>query len=886
MKLRNLFGLALALFCCLLLCRTADAQPDYAPAIWNPAYSGHWYTTGNSHSFCVIHDMEGYYLTTISYMQQSGTQVSIHYCVNSLVNGSDGTHSENNPNDHPAGEISQLVREQYWAWHVLCWNRYTFGTEHEGFVSSPVWYSEAMYQASAGLQRHLCDVWGIPKDRNHIIGHNEWQNPAWTSWMAANWPSIDTTCNTHTDPGQYWDWNHFMTLIVNTPSAPTNLVLTPLATDQIKLTWADTATNEAGFKIERATSGSGPWTQIITTPANVAVYTNSGLTASTVYFYRVRAYNLNGDSAYSDVRSATTGNTAPVLAAIGNKTVTETSPLTFTASATDAGLGASVSVTDFESYAAGTANVLFQYPGLSGTTGSFLDSTATNFSVVTASFPAGHASSRVLRASWTFTNGPANAWLRLTTSGATGVPNPVIDFRQWLRFDIYSDRTLRLGVGCRETTNAAGTPIGSNAGSSSAPIEWVGVTNVSSGKPLPTRTITQGSWQTVYVDLAHEPVTGFTGNGILATASGLGALEHLALVPTNSTGGACNVYLDNVSVVYSNVLTFALDPGAPAGAGIDPRTGVFTWTPTEAQGPGVYDVTIRVTDNGSPALSDFETFSIVVNESNRPPLLAAIPNKTVTEGNSLSFIAAATDPDIPINPLAFSLDPGAPLGATIDPGSGLFSWTPAEEQGPGTYSITIRVTDDNADAVNTNSLSVATNFTVTVNESNLPPTLSPIADQTIQAGALLTVTNSASDPDLPLNALTFSLDPGFPPGASIDPVTGTLTWPPASGQAGSGYPFTVRVTDDGSPPLFATRSFVATVSPNALVALIFLSSNNVVIQWNAITGKTYRVQYKPSAGDTNDWNSLGDDIIAAGSTASTSDSVGTQARCYRVVQVE
>src|SRR5206468_2849392 len=162
----------------------------------------------------------------------------------------------------------------------------------------------------------------------------------------------------------------------------------------------------------------------------------------------------------------------------------ESAPLTFTATASDAGLGASVSVTDFESYAAGTEDVLFRYPGLSGTTGAFLDSTATNYSVVTASFPAGHASSRVLRASWTFTNGPANSWLRLTTSSAIGVPNPVIDFRQWLRFDIYTDRTLRLGVGCRETTNAAGTPIGSNAGSSSAPIEWVGVTNVSSGKPL------------------------------------------------------------------------------------------------------------------------------------------------------------------------------------------------------------------------------------------------------------------------------------------------------------------------------------------------------------------------------------------------------------------
>src|SRR2546430_701273 len=60
----------------------AQAQPDYGPAIWNPAYPGHWYTTGYAHAFCVIHDMEGYYLSTISYFQRSTTQASIHYAVN------------------------------------------------------------------------------------------------------------------------------------------------------------------------------------------------------------------------------------------------------------------------------------------------------------------------------------------------------------------------------------------------------------------------------------------------------------------------------------------------------------------------------------------------------------------------------------------------------------------------------------------------------------------------------------------------------------------------------------------------------------------------------------------------------------------------------------
>ena len=45
-------------------------QPDYPLATWNQAYPNHWYTSGSSHSFCVIHDMEGYYEAVISYFQQ------------------------------------------------------------------------------------------------------------------------------------------------------------------------------------------------------------------------------------------------------------------------------------------------------------------------------------------------------------------------------------------------------------------------------------------------------------------------------------------------------------------------------------------------------------------------------------------------------------------------------------------------------------------------------------------------------------------------------------------------------------------------------------------------------------------------------------------------
>ena len=75
-------------------------------------------------------------------------------------------------------------------------------------------------------------------------------------------------------------------------------------------------------------------------------------------------------------------------------------------------------------------------------------------------------------------------------------------------------------------------------------------------------------------------------------------------------------------------------------------------------------------------------------------MLAAIGDKTVDEGALLSFTATATDADLPANTLTFSLDAGAPAGASIDPATGLFTWTPSEAQGPGVYPVTVRVTDN------------------------------------------------------------------------------------------------------------------------------------------------------------------------------------------------
>ena len=99
------------------------------------------------------------------------------------------------------------------------------------------------------------------------------------------------------------------------PAAPTGLTASAVSSSQINLAWTDNATNENGFKIERCTgAGCSNFAQIATVGANVTSYSNTGLTASTSYSYRVRAYNAAGDSDYSNTASAVT-QAAPALPA-------------------------------------------------------------------------------------------------------------------------------------------------------------------------------------------------------------------------------------------------------------------------------------------------------------------------------------------------------------------------------------------------------------------------------------------------------------------------------------------------------------------------------------------------------------------------------------------
>ncbi len=114
------------------------------------------------------------------------------------------------------------------------------------------------------------------------------------------------------------------------PAAPSNASAATISASQINITWTDNSSNETGFALERAASSAGPYTQIAALGANVTSYSNTGLTASTTYYYRVKANNSVGSSAYSNVTSATTSLVAPAAPSSAAATVASTSQINLT----------------------------------------------------------------------------------------------------------------------------------------------------------------------------------------------------------------------------------------------------------------------------------------------------------------------------------------------------------------------------------------------------------------------------------------------------------------------------------------------------------------------------------------------------------------------------
>ena len=250
-------------------------------------------------------------------------------------------------------------------------------------------------------------------------------------------------------------------------------------------------------------------------------------------------------------------------------------------------------------------------------------------------------------------------------------------------------------------------------------------------------------------------------------------------------------------------LTYALGSNPPAGATIDPTTGLMTFTPGSAQATGPVSIPFIVSDNSTPPLTATGTVTVDVGTAGtvRPPVLTQpTGGTTVLVGSTWYFNVGtyASDPNSPALTLTYSLGSGAASGATINATTGEITWATSPTQALAAYSFPVTVTD-----TSTPALTASETYTVDVVPSYFtePPTLSLLPSQEVDIGSTLqfNVATYASDPNSPPLPLTYSLGTGAPTGASINPTTGLLTWTPSSNQATGPITIPVTVSDYLTP---------------------------------------------------------------------------------------
>jgi hypothetical protein len=157
------------------------------------------------------------------------------------------------------------------------------------------------------------------------------------------------------------------------------------------------------------------------------------------------------------------------------------------------------------------------------------------------------------------------------------------------------------------------------------------------------------------------------------------------------------------------ILTYSTS-GLPPGATFTPATRTFDWTPGFTQA-GTYPGVTFTVDDGQGG-SDSEAITITVTNTNRPPVLAVVGDRATSEAGLLAFQVSALDPDV--DPLIYSAS-GLPPGASFNPGTATFSWTPGYTQAGTFPGITFTVTDNLPGGTDSETV------TVTVNEALVSP---------------------------------------------------------------------------------------------------------------------------------------------------------------------
>ncbi len=225
---------------------------------------------------------------------------------------------------------------------------------------------------------------------------------------------------------------------------------------------------------------------------------------------------------------------------------------------------------------------------------------------------------------------------------------------------------------------------------------------------------------------------------------------------------------------------------------------------------------------------------IAASDTNAPAdnlQLLLPPAQAIDELSPLILSFSATGNITDTNALRYSLV-SAPEGMTLDALTGQMTWTPAASQGPSNYVVVVKLTD-----TNNPSASVVQSFIITVREVNHAPQLTTEPRVfTVESGQSLVFTNTATDPDLPANTLTFSLGANALDGAQWDAATGVLSWTAPEVRKAQTNVFTITVSDNGTPSLSDTAQFTVVVTPAPTIMPAPLVQREGDTKWVFSTG--------------------------------------------------
>jgi tryptophan synthase alpha subunit len=271
----------------------------------------------------------------------------------------------------------------------------------------------------------------------------------------------------------------------------------------------------------------------------------------------------------------------------------------------------------------------------------------------------------------------------------------------------------------------------------------------------------------------------------------------------------------------TQALTFAIASGPSHGtlSGLDPATGMVTYTPT-ADYSGSDSFTFTVTDDSTAGLpatltSAAATVSIQVQAVNSLPV-ADGQSVSTAEDTATTIRLRGDDGNSGVTQTLTFVVASGPSHGTLsgfDPAAGTVTYTPASDYA-GNDSFTFTVTDDGTAGVPATLTSAAATVSIQVQSVNSPPVANG-QNVTAAEDTATIIRLSGDDGDRGITqALTFAIasSPSHGTLSGFDAATGTVTYTPAADYSGSDS-FTFTVTDDGTAGLPATlTSEAATVS--------------------------------------------------------------------------